>query len=462
MKPLDDNLLNEHANSLADFAANLRIDSIPENVIRRAEDLFVDWVGSTVAGFGFGPVQTIRDFAQQMGPSDGLCELLGDSRQTSALFSSLVNAASSHAVEQDDVHNGSVFHPATVVFPATLAVAQQLRLSGRDFLVASIVGYEVGIRVGEFLGRSHYKVFHTTGTAGTIASAAGVGRLLSLGSSQMTHAFGTAGTQAAGLWAFLKDAADSKQVHTAHASMAGLMSAFFARGGLTGARNIFYGSQGMASGMSTDSSPEKLSDGLNKRWTVLETSFKFHACCRHCHPAIDALLAILRQHSIHQDEISSVTAHVHQGAIDVLGNVVEPMTVHQAKFSMGTSLGLAAFYGVAGLIEFEKFYREEKVIEFCKKVSMQFDPEIDEAYPKRWIGKITVTLRNGNKLNGRVDQPKGDPDNTLTRDEINDKFVRLTDFSNRIERSTAAAVLDELWRIRSKNEVGRIIPESIY
>ena len=86
MKPLDDNLLNEHANSLADFAANLRIDSIPENVIRRAEDLFVDWVGSTVAGFGFGPVQTIRDFAQQMGPSDGLCELLGDSRQTSALF----------------------------------------------------------------------------------------------------------------------------------------------------------------------------------------------------------------------------------------------------------------------------------------------------------------------------------------------------------------------------------------
>ncbi len=148
----------------------------------------------------------------------------------------MVNAAASHFAEQDDVHNGSVFHPAAVVFPAALAVAQALGASGRELLTASVAGYEVGIRVGEFLGRSHYKIFHTTGTAGTLAAAAAVGRLLGLDAEQMLHAFGSAGTQAAGLWEFLRDAADSKQLHTAHAAAAGLMAAYLAQDGFTGAQ----------------------------------------------------------------------------------------------------------------------------------------------------------------------------------------------------------------------------------
>jgi 2-methylcitrate dehydratase PrpD len=90
--------------------------------------------------------------------------------------------------EQDDVRNGSVFHPATVVFPAVSAIAQAHGSRGEDLLTAAVAGYAVGIRVGEFLGRSHYKVFHTTGTAGTLAAA--VGRLLGLDARQMGHALG--------------------------------------------------------------------------------------------------------------------------------------------------------------------------------------------------------------------------------------------------------------------------------
>src|SRR5690606_4871090 len=134
------------------------------------------------------------------------------------------------------VHNGSVFHPAAVVFPAAIAVAQALGRSGKELLEACVAGYEVGIRVGEFLGRSHYKVFHTTGTAGTLAAAATVGRLLKLNPEQMLDAFGSAGTQAAGLWQFLRDAADSKQLHTAKAAANGLTAAYLAHDGFTGAR----------------------------------------------------------------------------------------------------------------------------------------------------------------------------------------------------------------------------------
>ena len=223
---------------LAAFAADLRFDAIPAVVLRKTEDLLVDWFGSAVAGKGARPVESITRFAASMGPAQGGAEVLINRSQSSAYFAAMANAAASHVAEQDDVHNGSVFHPATVVFPVALAMAQTLGSSGQQLLTAAVAGYEVGIRVGEFLGRSHYKVFHTTGTAGTLAAAATAGSLLGLNAAQMQHAFGSAGTQSAGLWEFLRTAADSKQLHTAHAAAAGLMSACLAGDGFTGAAQI--------------------------------------------------------------------------------------------------------------------------------------------------------------------------------------------------------------------------------
>ncbi|TBR73757.1 MAG: MmgE/PrpD family protein, partial [Burkholderiaceae bacterium] len=310
--------MNSPTAQLAAFAAGLRFDAIPDAVIRKTEDLLVDWFGSALAGKGSRPVETIACFAASMGPAGGPSEVLIHRGRTSAYFAAMVNAAASHVAEQDDVHNGSVFHPATVVFPPALAVAQALGASGRQLLTAAVAGYEVGIRVGEFLGRSHYKVFHTTGTAGTLAAAAAVGNLLGLAAPQMQHAFGSAGTQSAGLWEFLRTAADSKQLHTAHAASAGLLAAYLAQDGFTGAAQILEGPQGMAAGMSSDADPARLLDGLGSRWATAETSFKYHASCRHTHPAADALLQLMQAHHLKAGELARVVTHVHQGAIDVL------------------------------------------------------------------------------------------------------------------------------------------------
>ena len=249
------------------------------------------------------PSSRWKNSPETMGPTDGRSEILVSRKMTSPLFAALVNAAASHISEQDDVHNGSVFHPAAVVFPAALATAQQIGASGREFIAASVAGYEVGIRVGEFLGRSHYRVFHTTGTAGTIAAAVAVGRLLGLDLVAMLHAIGSAGTQAAGLWEFLRDAADSKQLHTAKAAADGLTAAFLAKDGFTGAKRILEGKQGMAAGMSSDADPAKLTDRLGARWAVIETSFKFHASCRHTHPAADALLQVIEANELRAEQI---------------------------------------------------------------------------------------------------------------------------------------------------------------
>ncbi len=445
---------------LARFVAELSFSDIPAEVVSRCEDLFLDTMGSILAGSTARPVRSMAKYGELMGPATGAAEDFVRRRMTSPMFAAMSNAAAAHVVEQDDVHNGSVFHPAAVVFPPALAVAQAIGASGEDFITAAVAGYEVGIRVGEFMGRSHYKIFHTTGTAGTIAAAMAVGKLLKLDAAQMLNALGSAGTQAAGLWEFLRDAADSKQLHTAHAASAGMTAAYLAKDGFTGAHRILEGKQGMAAGMSTDADPAKLVDRLGSRWALAETSFKYHASCRHTHPAADALQAVMRDNKLRAEDVQSVVTHVHQGAIDVLGPVVNPQTVHQSKFSMGTVLALIALRNSADLANFDKALQDNMVARFRDLVTMELDDEVDQAYPQRWIGKVTVTTRDGKVYKGRVDEPKGDPGNTLSRAEIEDKTLRLGTYQGAATEVEVKQMIQTVWGIRQQNPVGRIIIKS--
>lgn len=443
--------------ALARFASNLCFDDLPDDTVNRITDLYVDWAGSALSGKGHRAISILEKFAETMGPGEGSSEILTNRKTSSPFFACMVNASASHISEQDDVHNGSVFHPATIVFPAALAMAQKTGASGKDFLAACVAGYEVGIRVGEFLGRSHYEVFHTTGTAGTFASAAAVGNLIGLDENLMLHAFGSAGTQSAGLWEFLRDGADSKQLHTAKASAEGLMSAVLAQDGYTGAKQILEGKQGLAAGMSSDSDLEKLTDGLGDRWAVLETSFKYHASCRHTHPAADALLKAVLENDLQPKDIIEVTCHVHQGAIDVLGPITNPQTVHQAKFSMPATLGLIATHRKAGISEFANVLDDEIARSFLKRIHMKLDEEVNRAYPKRWIGKVTLKISNGKEISSRVDEPKGDPGNTLSRQELDEKARKLAIFGEAVDNSELDRVMDRLWGIQTSNEVGFLL-----
>lgn len=440
--------------TLSAFLAAIRYDDLPQSVVARTEDLFLDWFASALAGKGARPVSVIDGFAAAMGPGDGTAENLLTRKRTSPLFAALVNGAASHFVEQDDLHNSSVLHPGTVVFPAVLAAAQDVGATGRELIAASVAGYECGVRVGEFLGRSHYKIFHTTGTAGKLAAAAGVAHVLKLDADKMQHCLGSAGTMAAGLWEFLRDAADSKQLHTAKAAADGLMAAYIARDGFTGARDIFEGRQGMAAGMSSDADVRWLTDGLGTRWATAETSFKFHASCRHTHPAADALLTLMQQHQLKADDIVKVTAHVHQGAIDVLGPVTDPQTVHQSKFSMGFVLALIATLGRASLPDFtEKSIKNNELRKFHDRVSMILDADVDAAYPRRWIGRVTVQTSDGRRLECRVETPKGDPGNTLTRPELEDKAQRLVAYSGAATADEMKQLIARIWRLHDESSV---------
>jgi 2-methylcitrate dehydratase PrpD len=450
----------EPTRALATFLADLRFEELPEPVIERTKELVLDWIASALAGREARPVQILESLAAHMGPREGTSEILVSRRRTSPLFAALVNGAASHVVEQDDVHNEAVFHPATVVFPAVLAAAQDVGASGKEVLVASVAGYEAGIRIGAYLGRSHYRVFHTTGTAGTLAAAAAVAHLLHADTETMLHALGSAGTQAAGLWEFLRDAADSKQLHTAKAAADGLLSAYIARDGFTGARHILEGKQGMAAGMSSDADASKLTTGLGERWAVLETSFKFHASCRHTHPAADALLQAMQEHHLTADRIAHIRAYVHQAAIDVLGPVNDPQTVHQAKFSMGFVLALIALYQRAGIEEFsEEALHDPRIREVLGRVEMIFDPEIDAAYPQRWLSKVEVETTDGDLFISRVAVPKGDPENTLERAEIEDKARRLAAYRQGASHEEIDRLIYLAWTLDHQANVRDLLPQ---
>jgi 2-methylcitrate dehydratase PrpD len=217
----------------------------------------------------------------------------------------------------------------------------------------------------------------------------------------------------------------------------------------------------MGAGMSTQTHPDKLTEALGTRWALIETSFKYHASCRHTHPAADALLQVIHREKLVPDDIETVVTHVHQAAIDVLGPVTDPKTVHQAKFSMGTVLALVAKFGHAGVREFDGHYRESAIAHFSNKVSMVLDPEVDTAYPSRWIGKVTVQTKDGRTFEGRADDPKGDPGNTLSRAELEHKTITLGLYGDAATEDELKLAIASVWTITDAPIVPTLLPESI-
>ena len=446
------------SSQFAQFAARLRFTDLPAEVVAGTVDLFVDWLGSALAGSRAQPVQQLQAFALQMGPQGGGAQLLGCRKFTSPWLAAMVNGASSHVVEQDDLHNQSVLHPATVVFPPLLALAQAgdngRRFSGADLITAAVAGYECGIRAGEYLGRSHYRIFHTTATAGTLAAAMAVSNLLRLDDRQTLHALGSAGTQAAGLWQFLEDAADSKQLHAAKACADGLLSALLARSGFTGASQILEGHKGMQAGMLGEGDASKLTAQLGTRWATLETSYKFHASCRHTHPAADALLAIRTQPGFDFRRVKSVEVFVYQAAQDVLGLVDIPRSIHQSKFSMGFVLALIARYGSASVADFTpQALTDPDNLAFLNTVTMTVDPEIDQLYPAQWAARVVVELQTGERYCHSVTTPKGDPDNRLSRAELETKFLFLQSHFGAVDADESARLIKAAWHLAELDDV---------
>ncbi len=162
----------------------------------------------------------------------------------------------------------------------------------------------------------------------------------------------------------------------------------------------------------------------------------------------------MRLHHLKAEEVAGVTAYVHQGALDVLGPVTDPQTIHQSKFSMGFVLAQVAVNGRAGLADFtEQSLRDPRLRAFHDMVKMVLDPEIDRAYPARWMGRVAVKTRDGKSVEHKIASPRGDPDNTLSRADLEDKALRLATYAGGASGAEMKKVIARIWRLREARDV---------
>jgi 2-methylcitrate dehydratase PrpD len=414
--------------NLARFVAHATVPPAVRDVTRR---YVLDWLGSALGGSAMAPPSIVRTVVEELGGHEQ-ATVLGTptgTPRTSAPLAALANAAAAHVLEMDDLDRASVYHPGAPTVAAALALGESEGIDGATFLDAVAVGYEIGIRVGEALGGSHYDHWHTTGTAGTLGAAAAAARILGLDEVATLNALGSAGTMTAGLWEFLADGAMSKQLHPGKAAHDGILAALLARRGFTGASKILEGPKGLLAAMSDDARPEALTDGLSieqPRWRVETVSFKVHASCRHTHPAVDAALALRNREGFDLTSVDRIHVRVYHAALGLLEGV-EPTTPYAAKFSLPFCVAAALRFGELGLARFtDETVEDPETLALAERITFAPDAELTALYPAQWPSILEVTMASGEALVERIDQPRGDPDTGVTDADLVEKFVMLT------------------------------------
>lgn len=413
----------ELSHDLAKYIVSTKYEDLPQDVVSYTKLCILDYFGSAFAGSSKPPVKMIDELVRELGGEAQATLVTGG--ESSVANVALVNGAASHVVELDDIHKASIIHAATVVIPAALAVAEWKDLSGKDFITAVVVGYEVSYRIGEAVSPSHYYYWHNTATCGTYGSASAAAKLLGLNEEEIVHTLGSAGTQAAGLWEFIEDGAMTKQLHPGKAAMNGVISALLAQKGFTGARKILEGNRGFFKAMSDEFKVDKITNGLGKEFKIIENSYKVHASCRHTHHAMDLMINYKNESTVNPEEIERITVKTYQIAINITDND-DPTTEYASKFSLQYCTALALLNGQGGLDQFnDQALWNEEIRSLMKRVDVQVDPEIDRLYPEKWGAVVDVHLKSGETITKKTDYPKGDPENPVTAVELLDKFMKL-------------------------------------
>jgi 2-methylcitrate dehydratase PrpD len=402
---------------------------IDDATIAAAQRFMLDWLGCAIAGTATAAGSML--IAEGASRGDGPARALGIGAGRDAETAALVNGGLAHIVEMDDLDRASVVHPACVVIPAALAVAEAQGADGRQFLTAVVAGYEAALRVGSAVGQSHYAYWHNTATCGAYGAAVAAGVILGLSPEQLVWALGNAGSIAGGLWQFNHDGAMTKHLHAGRAAANGVLAARLAARGFTGARAILDGPQGLFAAASRDAKPELVAAGLDTLgtvtpWRIHGVSIKPHASCRHTHPAVDAALALRAELPADADAVvRDVQVETYAAALAVT-NTPEPTNAYQAKFSLQYTVAQALRHGHVALADFSpERLADPAQRAFMPRVRLAVDPEFDRRYPEAWSARVRLTLADGAIREMAVATPKGDPETAVTDDELRQKFAGL-------------------------------------
>ena len=432
----------ELTKKIIEFITNISFDGLPKEVISKAKANFLDWLGSAIRASQEAPIKSLM---KVLGPFPHKGSTVIGNGTAPAIYSALINGTMGHLLEIDDVHSASVIHPAAPVMPATLSVAEQRSVNGKELILAIVVGYEIEIRLAEAIMPSHYKFWHNTATCGSFGATAAAGKILGLSQDEFENAFGITSTQASGLTTAFGTL--SKPLQVGKAAFNGVLAALLAKNGFTGPRNVFDRKGGFIEATSQDYKAEKMTKGLGMVFKITETVYKLHASCAHTHGAIDAVLEMKEEYGIRYDDLEEIVVKTYPSAFELVGKKYEPKSPEEAKFSLPYCVASALIFTRVGLDEFSKEkIQDDEVVRLAKKVKVFLDPTLIDA--RLGSAEVVLKTKDGIKFSKKVMIPKGHPENPVSDEELRSKFQSTA--SPIIKKEGARRILklvDELDRL---------------
>jgi 2-methylcitrate dehydratase PrpD len=412
---------------LAEFASRLRLGDVPAATVERVRACLLDTIGCVALGSRQECSRIVNEWVRRQGGVEQASLWTTDFRGPAASVA-LGIGTMAHAFDLDDYHNAKL-HPSAPVIPAALAVAEARELSGERALAAIVAGCEVMIRVSLAAGPGPARMrgWHLTAVCGTLGAAAAVANLLDLSPAQTASALGLAGTQSAGLWAFTADGSQSKRFHPGRAAQSGILAAELAELGYEGPVQILEAQDGgLLAAISPSPDPARAVEGLGETFQAGRTAIKPYAACGSLHSSVDAVLDLARQHGLEPSQVERLVMRTSSVVLRQCGFDYQPLGVLQAQMSAQYVLAIALLEGACLVDQFEPDrLGDPAVLDLARRVEVVVDQEIEREYPGKFSTIVDFVLKDGRRLNTKVDAPRGSDARPLTAAEVRAKFEAL-------------------------------------
>lgn len=428
---------------LAEFVAATTYDDIPADVTERMKTYVLDTLAAGYVGSQLPWSRIVYDIERENG-STGPCSVFGSDVTMSAISAAYVNGSMVGAFESE--HSAHTAHAGGTVTPAALAAGEAVGASGRDLILAAVMGYEVVCRVGDAQTRltEDERGFHNPAANGPFSSAASVGKILGLDADTQLNAFGIAGSFSGGLTEFAWKGEMTKRLHIGLANRGGIEAAYLAQRGFTGPGTVFEGPFGYLNAFSPSPKPELLVAGLGTEWLSRDIKIKPYAA----HGTVQALIAALKTFTVDNSLSPSDITGVHVKASTeriLLKRFLDPQpkTLLQAQLSLPHVVAVTLSRDLSDPLAFDEATLTDPAI---NKLAESVTWEVIEM-DNPLFAHLEVTA-GGKTYEVFAGDYRGSPTMPAQWDDVVDKFRRFSQRSIDTERQdriiTTVAALDDL------------------
>jgi 2-methylcitrate dehydratase PrpD len=430
---------------LARLVVGTRWSDLPPPVTHQAKRSLLNFFAVALTGCRNEtfetPLATLREFS---GGKEGA--LIGRRERIDALGAAFLNAAGANVLDFCDTHVPTAIHPTAPLLPALLALGELKRVSGRDLILAFVLGQEVECRIGLAMSPSHYnRGWHITATCGVFGAAAGSGKLLGLTVAQLVWALGAAATQAAGLCECLGTAA--KSVGVGNAARNGLLSALLAAKDFAGPAEPLLGTQGYYNALNETPNLPLLTDGLGETWEILKTSYKPYPCGFVLHPVLDCVLDWRREHPAAIVEKVKVTGNPLLG---LRADRPQISTSAQSQVSVQHAVAAALLTGKAGTEQFAAACVNDPAVAALRgKVEVARDPSLPTV-----AAAVEIVTTDGRLHRLWQTAARGSDLNPMTDQDLEDKLRSAAAAWN--PRHDIAPLIEAIWELDKAEDISKL------